>query len=124
MLLGTTLDSMRVWDIRRAIEALSSASEFSRLPIELRGSGQMGVNALYAALFISSLKEIQLDDLPNSHAVGPDYLNVLKALDIPQTVVMVAEKFPVKLRGADPARWSFPIQTARNLGWNTIQVEP
>lgn len=124
MLLGTTADAMRVWDICRATEALSNHKDFKGLPLELRGTGEMGVNALYASLFIPALQQIQLSNLPNSHRIGPDYLNVLKALDIPQAVAMVAEKSSVKLLHADSAQWDFPISTARNLGWNTIDLEP
>lgn len=121
MLMGTTLDSMRVWDIRRAIDALNSANEFKNLPAELRGSGSMGVNALYAALF-SPVKEIQLAGLPASHRDGPDYLNVLKALDVPQAVAMLAEKSRVNLSDTHTAAWQFPTEVARNLNWKTLAV--
>jgi dienelactone hydrolase len=124
MLLGTTLDAMRVWDIRRAIEALTNHREFKRLPLELHGSGEMGVNALYASLFVQPLKQIELSNLPTSHSVGPDYLNVLKSFDIPQAVAMAAEKSSMKLRCTDSTRWNFPISTARSLGWKTIVLEP
>jgi hypothetical protein len=124
MLLGTTLDAIRVWDIRRAIEAFSNHKDFKRLPFELRGSGEMGVNALYASLFVPELKQIELSNLPASHMTGPDYLNVLKSLDIPQAVAMAAEKSSVKLFHTDSALWDFPISTARNLGWKALQFEP
>lgn len=124
MLLGTTLDAMRVWDIRRAIEALGNQREFKRWPIELRSSGEMGVNALYASLFETSVKQIQLSELPASHSIGPDYLNVLKSLDIPQALAMAIEKSPVKLLHTDSALWDFPISTARHLGWTPLKIEP
>ena len=115
---------MRVWDIRRAIEALSNHENFKSLPLELRGHGEMGVNALYASLFVPALKQIELSNLPASHSVGPDYLNVLKSLDIPQAVAMAAEKSSVELLHTDSAQWNFPIATSRNLGWNTLKIQP
>jgi hypothetical protein len=48
---------------------------------------------------------------------GPDYLNVLRILDIPQAVAMASERCRVELRGANEADWKYPLQTARNLGW-------
>jgi len=123
MLLGTTLDAMRVWDIRRAVEALGSNQEFQNVPIELRGTGEMGVNALYAALYAPAVKTVQLGELPSSHANGPDYLNVLKGLDIPQTVAMIAEKTSVKLFATDPALWQFPLEVSQNLDWKAFQIE-
>ncbi len=122
MLLGTTLDAMRVWDIRRAIGALSNHRDFKRLPVELQASGEMGVNALYASLFVAPLQQIELSNLPASHSSGPDYLNVLKAMDIPQVVAMVAEKSRVRLLHTDSAHWDFAISSGRNLGWKTLVI--
>jgi hypothetical protein len=89
MLLGQTRDSMRVWDIRRAIQMLSQVRS-KAAPIELNAAGMMAVNGLYAALFESNVKKLGLSALPNSHLFGPDYLGVLKICDIPE--VLAAEK--------------------------------
>jgi hypothetical protein len=48
---------------------------------------------------------------------GPDYLNVLRILDVPQAVAMASERSRVELRGANEADWQYPIQAAKNLGW-------
>jgi dienelactone hydrolase len=92
MLLGQTLDGMRVWDIRRATQALRSLSEFKGRPIEVRASGPMGVNALYAGLFEPDIARLDLADLPKSHLEGPDYLNVLQILDIPQALELAGRR--------------------------------
>jgi dienelactone hydrolase len=84
MLLGQTLDGMRVWDIRRAIQAVHYVREDDRAKVELNASGPMAVNALYAALFEPNVRRLELTGLPKSHAEGPDYLGVLKLCDIPQ----------------------------------------
>src|SRR4029077_18893254 len=84
MLLGQTLDGMRVWDIRRAIRAIHSIPEMNSPQIELRANGGESVNSLYAALFEPSVQELNLPDLPKSQIEGPDYLGVLKITDIPQ----------------------------------------
>src|ERR1019366_3566303 len=49
MLLGQTLDGMRVWDIRRAAQAVKALPEFKKTPLYARAKVQMGVNAAYAA---------------------------------------------------------------------------
>jgi hypothetical protein len=92
MLLGQTLDSMRVWDIRRAAQAVKALPEFARTPLHVRASGQMGVNAAYAALFEPEIKKLRLDSLPASQAEGPDYLNVLKVWDLPQLWEALGER--------------------------------
>jgi dienelactone hydrolase len=97
MLLGQTLDSMRVWDIRQAIRALRNRYPAAELHIE--GSGRQGVNLLYAALYEPGVAGATFTDLPASHQQGPDYLNVLRVLDIPVALKIAASKFPVVMQG-------------------------
>jgi cephalosporin-C deacetylase-like acetyl esterase len=96
MLLGQTLDSMRVWDIRRAAQAIKALPEFAKTPLHVCASGQMGVNAAYAALFEPEIKKLKFDALPASQAEGPDYLNVLKVWDLPQLWQALGERVDVK----------------------------
>jgi hypothetical protein len=98
MLLGQTLDGMRVWDIRRAVQAVHFVRDADLAKVELRSSGTMGVDALYAALFEPGVRWLELAQLPRSHRDGPDYLNVLKVLDIPQTLEMAGERAEVKVK--------------------------
>ena len=84
MLLGQTLDGMRVWDIRRVVQVLPAVPGMATAKIKLHGEGPMGVNALYAALFEPGVRKLDLVDLPKSQLEGPDYLGVLKITDIPQ----------------------------------------
>jgi hypothetical protein len=122
MLLGTTLDSMRVWDIQRAISALNFYAEFQKLPIEIRAENNMAVNALYAAIFSPEVATLNLKNVPASHRAGPDYLNVLKQLDVPQALAIAAEKTSVRLETSRPPDWNFAAETARNLKWNSLVV--
>ena len=116
MLLGETVDAVRVADLVRAIRAVRASEAFGKLPLRLEAEGDMAVNALYASLF-APVDELVLTHLPKSHASGPDYLNVLRILDIPQAVAMASERCRVELRGANEADWSYATQTARTLGW-------
>jgi dienelactone hydrolase len=92
MLLGQTLDSMRVWDIRCAVRALAALPDCSGAPLGVRASGTMGVNAAYAALFEPRLQSLELSGLPSSHQQGPDYLNVLRVWDIPQLLQLLGDR--------------------------------
>ena len=98
MLLGQTMDGMRVWDIRRAVQAAHYVREDDRAKVELRADGFMGVNALYAALFEPNVRRLVLEDLPKSHADGPDYLGVLKVCDIPQVLQAARDRSEVTVR--------------------------
>ncbi len=118
LLLGQTVDGMRVWDIQRAVAAVRSSSVLGKTPITVQAAGDQAVNALYASLFIDGLAGLELTRLPSSHATGPDYLNVLRFLDVPQAAAMAAERQPVRLSGANPDDWSWTTRAARQLGWS------
>ena len=123
MLLGQTLDGMRVWDIRRAIEAVRDSALFGRAPIHLHGDRHQAINALYASLFTDALASVELIAPPASHAAGPDYLNVLRFLDIPQAAAMAVERQPVKWTNASAEAWTWTAQTARQLKWPTDRMQ-
>lgn len=114
MLLGQTVDAMRVWDIRRAIQAVQKSSN---LPLWLEATGDMAVNSLYASLFETNIARIVLNGVPSSHMNAPDYLNVMRVLDIPQTVALAAERAPLQIEGHTRERWDFARTVAGNLGW-------
>ena len=117
LLLGQTVDGMRVWDIRRAVEAIRSGEPYAGQPITLAGVRDQAINALYASLFIDQLAGVELHAPPSSHVTGPDYLNVLRFLDVPQAVAMAAERQPITLRGVNRDDWSWTLSTVRRLGW-------
>ncbi len=124
MLLGQTLDGMRVWDVRRAIQALLEIDPpnvwrmnlASGVPIILQGRGQMAGVALYASLFEPDIAGLEMWRLPRSHRDRPIFLNVLRYLDTPQAVAMAAEKTHVRLHTENDADWQFPKAVTEKLG--------
>jgi hypothetical protein len=126
MLLGQTLDGMRVWDIHRALRAIRSLPEFADSSIDLTASRIMAVNAAYAALFETTPISLTLNNPSPSHQHGPIYLNVLKFLDVPQAIAMAAEKRDVLVHSDSPESWQFPTRVAKNLDWpeHRIQFRP
>jgi len=116
MLLGQTLDGMRVWDVRRAIQALRETDFAGGVPLIVQGRGQMAGVALYASVFEPDIAGLELWRLPRSHRDGPIFLNVLRYLDTPQAVAMVAEKTHVRLHTENDANWQFPKAVTEKLG--------
>jgi hypothetical protein len=92
MLLGQTLDGMRVWDIRCGAQALKSLPEFRKSRLVLRAQGSMGVNAAYAALFEDQVSGLQLSAMPSSHLEAPDYLGILRFADIPDVLAALGDR--------------------------------
>ncbi|MHB1036508.1 MAG: alpha/beta hydrolase family protein [Pirellulales bacterium] len=116
MLLGQTLDGMQVWDVRRAIQAVRSLDGLRAAPLWLDGDRQMGGIALYASLFEPEIAGLELRDLPKSHREGPNFLNVLRYLDMPQAVAMAAERSRVRIVADNREGWEFPVAVVKKLG--------
>jgi len=97
MLLGQTLDGMRVWDVRRTIQTLHQIELLNDVPVVLKGKHIMAGIVLYASLFENDIEGLDLQNLPDSHRDGPIFLNVLRYMDIPQVVKMAAECTSVRI---------------------------
>jgi len=126
-LIGQTLDSMRVWDTRRAVQLLQALPAFTKLPLELHGTGTMAGIALYAGLFEPSVTSFYLNELSASHEApaGPVFLNVSKVLDLPQAVALAApRKVVLKLNNLadDGKQWLWPITLQQHLGTKSLEV--
>lgn len=125
MLLGQTLDGMRVWDVRRGIQALRSVNNLRKVPLTLMADRGMAGITLYAALFEPNIESVEVRELPKSHRTGPDFLNVMRFLDIPQAVAMVAEKSHIGISQKSNDGWQYPLAMAKKLGWNNrIEIRP
>ncbi|MBX3415322.1 MAG: acetylxylan esterase [Pirellulales bacterium] len=124
MLLGQTLDGMRVWDVRRAIHALRSVEPFQATPLWLQSERAMAGVALYASLFEPDIVRLDLWMLPRSHQQGTNLLNVLKYFDMPQAVAMAAERSRVMIYQDDTSGWDFPrgVVEALKLPADQLQI--
>ncbi|HEX5218245.1 MAG TPA: hypothetical protein VFZ59_01650 [Verrucomicrobiae bacterium] len=96
MLLGQTLDGMRVWDIRRAVQTIHFVREADAANVELHARDKMAVNSLYAALFEPGVKRLVVGGLPASHSEGPDYLGILRVTDMPEVLGILGTKVQVQ----------------------------
>ena len=92
-ILGRTIDSGRVWDVMAFIGGVARP----RTTWKVAGRGQAGVLAAYAALFEEEIKEVACIDPPASHDTGPYFLSVMRALDIPDALGLLAPR-PLTLR--------------------------
>ena len=84
-LLGQTLDDGRVWDIASTARWLERKAE-----VRVVGRGQAGILAAYAGLFEPAIRHVVVIDPPLSHRNGPYFLNVLRTLDIPEALGLLA----------------------------------
>ncbi|HZU35800.1 MAG TPA: prolyl oligopeptidase family serine peptidase [Gemmataceae bacterium] len=99
-LLGRTVDSGRVLDI---IATARYLKEREKEDITVIGIGQSGILAAYAALFEPCIQEVVIIDPPTSHRQGPIFLNVLRVLDIPEALGLLAPRKLTLVHARDKA---------------------
>jgi hypothetical protein len=103
LLLGSTVEADAVRDIVSSIRLLSKESKDKKEPLKLVGRGRLGILAAYAAIFEPSIKEVVIIDPPKSHMQGPTFLNVLRVLDIPEALGLLAPRKLTLIGANDPA---------------------
>ncbi len=130
MLLGQTPDGMRVWDTIAAARLLREKPGAAKVPLRMTGRGNAAVVALYAKLFVPDVLEMELLDLPVSHMrSGPDFLNVARYTDIPETLAFAAERsrtmlfLDASVKDREDPLVGFTRRTATALGWNGRRLE-
>ena len=99
-LLGSTVDAGRVRDIAGAAR-LFDATHQGAISWRVVGRGQAGILAAYAALFEPSIKEVVIVDPPASHTEAPHFLNVLRVLDVPDALGLLAPRPLTLVNGND-----------------------
>ena len=135
LLLGQTWEGMQAYDIGRAMQTIRAGLRqtpgLENVPLAVSAAGDMAVLAAYACLFEEPVSRLELTEVPASHnlppdgsdhAIAPSLLNVLRVLDVPQAIAMVATQSPVLLRDADTERLGYVAETAAALDWPQGQV--
>lgn len=101
-LLGMTVDGGKFWDISQTVAGLREEAN-GKFDLRIVGKGQAGILAAYAALFEPAIKEVIVIDPPKSHKEGPYFLNVMRVLDIPEALGLLAPTPLTIIGGNDPA---------------------
>jgi dienelactone hydrolase len=90
VLIGKTVDEMRVWDVIASFREHHTAAPNKFW--QAVGRGQAGIIAAYAALLEPDFVAVEIYDPPSSHRDGPIFLNVLRVLDIPEALGLLAPR--------------------------------
>jgi dienelactone hydrolase len=99
VLLGQTIDERKLHFLLANVKRLAKQEGSQRWDGRLIGKGQAGIIAAYAALLEPAVKEVILIDPPVSHKDGPHFLGILRVLDVPDALGMLAPT-PLTLIGA------------------------
>lgn len=114
VLLGATVDSGRAFDIGHFAAYWSNG-------FHAAGKGNAGILAAYAALYEPAIASVTIVDPPASHfpdkdgRYGPPLLNVLRVLDIPDALGLLAPR-PLTLIGAKDASFDRAAAMYKLLG--------
>lgn len=92
MLIGETVDSLRLHDVLRTVEALYATPEIAPSGIAISGQGTAGALGLYAAILDARIRQVILIDPPSSHAESPIFLHVLRHTDLPEAAALIAPR--------------------------------
>jgi hypothetical protein len=95
MVMGTTLESMQVYEILRSLEMLRSLPEVDPARITVLCKGDTGVNGMYAALLDGKVNRVILNSPPASHRQAPHYLGILRYTDILETASLLGSSLRV-----------------------------
>jgi len=117
MLIGQTLDSMRVYEMMRLIDQLSREKE-----VALEAKGAMAVNLLYATLMLEQMPsarhpiKLYLSELPVSLKEAPDYLNIMKVTQLTESLAAVSRRCDVVIKESPEALMSYATKLNETLG--------
>jgi dienelactone hydrolase len=101
-LLGQTADQGRIWDIAASIRLLDERVK-NKTRLRVLSRGQAGILTAYAALFEPTITEVVIVDPPVSHRDGPIFLNILRVLDIPEALGLLAPRPLTLINAKDKA---------------------
>ncbi|MGH9936835.1 MAG: prolyl oligopeptidase family serine peptidase, partial [Blastocatellia bacterium] len=92
MLIGRTLDEMRLYDVLCAVNYAASQPSFDGRELTVVGKGVSGALGAYAALLDQRITRVILHSPPLTHQTGPSFLNILRYTDLPQTLACLAPR--------------------------------
>src|SRR5229473_5050073 len=92
MLVGLTVDSMRLADVFVALEVLRRQPGVDAQRIMTLGQGASGVLGLYAAILDPGVHQVMLVNPPSTHADAPIFLNILRHTDLPEAAALLAPR--------------------------------
>jgi hypothetical protein len=99
MLIGETLDAMRVWDIACGIDLLRFEPALQKLPLRITAKGRDAANLLlYAAMQDTLPDSISLIDMPQNESDQPDYLNLARFTSLDEIRRMLSAAHPELIR--------------------------
>ena len=117
LILGRTLDDMRLADILHAVELIASDPSFKPgAGLSLVGRGKQGILAAYAALLDERVTRVVMHSPSITHKQGPHLLNVLRFTDLPEVLALLAPRCEVVFLTDEISDYSFTREIYKLYG--------
>ena len=94
---GESLEEMQVFDVIRSVNAIRLVEGMKEVPLWIQSNDNMSANVLYASLYMNNIKRLDLHNLPESHAKGPEYVGMSNFIDLPHCLALALQKTRVIL---------------------------
>ncbi len=115
ILTGQTPVTMGVEDIQLAVDHMLGLEQFQGVSLYLHGKGESAVAVLYAALLDERVAGVLLEDLPATHAEAGPIPGILRHLEMPHAVGLMAPR-RTALLSAGHNNWTWPTRVFSRLG--------
>ncbi|EAQ82374.1 alpha/beta hydrolase [Blastopirellula marina] len=117
--LGQTVDGMRVWDARCAIQA---CKQLAPGKLTISADGVDAAVAVYATIFEPGVDRIVATHLPADHRQGPIFLNVRRFMNVPEAVALAAETAAIEVDAESAPAVAYAQAVSKQLKWPAKQV--
>jgi hypothetical protein len=114
---------MRVWDVRRAIQALRRLGDAQQLSLRIHAVGSLAIISAYAAMFEDGVGELVLSNLPLSHREGPFFFNIDRYVGMSAAMALTGERTMITTDADNHPAIQYMRQVGRQLGWKTVRPD-
>lgn len=116
-LVGLTPPMLWMQDLRHLLPHLLALPEVAGKPLYLYGQADAATACVYTALFEEKITGLLLDEPPPTHRLGTPVLGILRVLDLPQAIGLLAPRPVALLNGESrlPWPWRWPERAYERL---------
>jgi hypothetical protein len=123
-LIGTTVDTMRVWDIRRAIEVATEALPAAAESFELQVGAPLVMHGMLASLFEPRVKVLRLDIQAADLDQSIDVLNLARTVAPQELAAMCAWRTDVQTSGDPKSIFPLAAELTSDAKWRGKSITP
>ena len=123
-LIGTTADTQRLWDLRRAIQVIRQVCTSLKTPPVIRGEHSLEALVMLATLFEPTTGSQGLINVTNDPKKWPDILNLTRSITPQEIVALAAHRNEISVTPESLDVAAFAEKLAEDPRWRAVGVSP